>query len=103
VGIEDCQLKTEWRTDQRINRVAADIFRLLSHRTEPAFEAKTPRRDFVNGERAWLRYRTTYCISVSDQYLGGSAQPILLNECTVEISQQHLKDLRVFKATLSDR
>jgi uncharacterized protein YecT (DUF1311 family) len=87
-----CSEQDILRTDRQIDALNRTIFYRL-------FDTES-RRDFVAGHRAWLRYRDSYCLSVSDVFRGGTEAGVLAASCTDEVNSQHVRDLREFAADL---
>jgi uncharacterized protein YecT (DUF1311 family) len=92
LGAEGCAEKAILLTDAAINRRANNIFRLLGDRTAKEW--------FVAAERAWLSYRKKICISISDVYRGGSAEPLAFTTCVRDRNPRHLEELASFERYL---
>jgi uncharacterized protein YecT (DUF1311 family) len=76
------------RTDRLIDALNRRIFHRLP--------GTASRRDFIAGHRAWLRYRTSFCLSVSDAERGGTGAAVLDADCAEDVNTQRVKDLRNF-------
>ena len=65
-------------------------------------DAKLDRGDGQSGyaesllaaQRAWLTYRDTHCQLVSFDARGGSMQPLLINNCLTELTENRTAELR---------
>ena len=65
-------------------------------------DAKLDRGDGQSGyaesllaaQRAWLTYRDTHCRLVSFDARGGSMQPLLINNCLAELTENRTAELR---------
>jgi uncharacterized protein YecT (DUF1311 family) len=90
-----CLERAVLRSDRRINAKVAIIFSLI--------RLKSDRATFVEGERAWLRYRRQSCRALASRFEGGSAQPIAFLDCQKRLNAQHLIDLREIERTLRQR
>ena len=85
MAIVGCLERALLRSNRRIDARAATIFRSL--------RAQRARKAFVDGERAWLRYRRRTCSAQASVYHGGSAQPIAYLQCQLDRNQRPLSDL----------
>jgi uncharacterized protein YecT (DUF1311 family) len=85
VEIESCLERSVLASDQRINAHVAIIFRLIA--------TSADRTTFVQGERAWLRYRRSSCRATASKFRGGSAEPIAYLDCEKSRNARHLADL----------
>jgi uncharacterized protein YecT (DUF1311 family) len=90
--IEGCLERAIVRSDRRIDKRAARIFRLLRHRSD--------RLAFVQGERAWLRYRRRSCSAEAAVYRGGSAEPVAFLSCEKRRNVRHIAELVEMEHTL---
>ena len=91
-GIEGC---IERDIDSKDKRVVAEIrllFRLVYD--------DASRRDLVNAQSAWLAYRTADCTSQSDEYEGGTEQPVAYLACLAVDDQSRSADLKGFYSVL---
>ncbi len=91
---EGCAEQQILRTDQQIDGLNQKIFSAL--RTNSA------RRDQIAGHRAWLAYRKSYCLSVSDVFQGGTLASVVFADCAATVNGQHVSNLRTFLADLTD-
>jgi len=82
---EGCLEQAVTSSDRRINARVATIFRL--------FRTASDRAAFVEGERAWLRYRRRSCAATASAYRGGSAEPVAFLSCESRRNTRHLADL----------
>jgi uncharacterized protein YecT (DUF1311 family) len=92
--IVGCLQRSVVRSDRRINAKVATIFRLLRPSNQAAF---------VEGERAWLRYRRSSCRALASKLEGGSAEAIAFLDCQKRLNAQHLIDLREVERTWRQR
>ena len=90
---EGCAEKQILRTDGQINTLAAQIFPIL-------FDTRA-RRDFNAAQRAWLSYRKTDCLSMSDVFEGGTEAAVVDAQCVAARNNQRIKDLRGFHGSLA--
>jgi uncharacterized protein YecT (DUF1311 family) len=95
IEIEGCLEKAISRSDRRIDRSAARIFRLVRRESD--------RLAFVQGEREWLRYRRRSCTAEGSIYAGGSAEPVAFLTCEKRRNVQHIADLAAMERTLRRR
>jgi uncharacterized protein YecT (DUF1311 family) len=93
--IQGCLQRAVARSDRLIDAKTATIFRLIRQRSD--------RVAFVEGERAWLRYRRQSCSATASVYRGGSAEPIAFLQCEENRNARHLADLRETERTLRKR
>ena len=91
--MEGCYEKSITAADRKIDAQARFIFKLLGSRSG--------RLAFVQGERAWLRYRQASCSAESSRYSGGSLAPIIAAACQLDRSNAHLRDLTAMRKQLS--
>ncbi|MGZ4321754.1 MAG: lysozyme inhibitor LprI family protein [Solirubrobacteraceae bacterium] len=89
---EGCAEKQILKTDTQIDLLAAQIFPIL-------FDDRA-RRDFNAAQHAWLSYRKTDCLSMSDLFEGGTEAAVLDAQCFVSRNNQRVKDLRAFHRNL---
>lgn len=82
-------------SDRRINAKVAAIYRLMRQEAD--------RAAFVQGERAWLRYRRQSCRALAAKFEGGSAQPVAFLDCQKRLNAQHLAHLRRLERTWRQR
>ncbi len=85
---EGCAERSILASDRQIDRLNREIFARLA--------TSSAKRDFIGGHRAWLGYRHSYCLSLSDVFQGGTEAGVLGADCTAELNTQHVKNLRVF-------
>jgi uncharacterized protein YecT (DUF1311 family) len=95
IDFEGCAEHRILRSDKAINHRVAVIFSLLGSRRNAAARVR-----FVQGERAWLKFRRAVCGSRSDVYEGGSAAPLAFAECEVGKNVAHLRELKAFERAL---
>jgi uncharacterized protein YecT (DUF1311 family) len=50
---------------------------------------------FSNADAAWLAYRKANCISAAALYRGGSMEQVVALACTVEMTRERARELRV--------
>ena len=48
----------------------------------------------LSAQRAWLTYRDAHCRLVSFDARGGSMQPLLINNCLAELTENRTAELR---------
>jgi uncharacterized protein YecT (DUF1311 family) len=90
---EGCAEQQILRGDKQINALNQKIFNAL-HTT-------SARRDLIAGHRAWLAYRKSYCLSVSDVFQGGTAAGVVDADCTAVVNGQHVSNLKTFLKDLT--
>lgn len=91
--MEGCAEQQILRSDKQIDALNRTIFGKLP--------SNSARRDLVAGHRAWLAYRKSYCLSVSDVFQGGTAAGVVAADCTATVNSQHLADLKAFVKDLT--
>lgn len=82
--LEGCAEKRILASDRTIDARVAAAFRLL---------ARGERAGFVEGERAWLRYRRTSCVAESSKYAGGTFRGVADALCVASRNDAHVRDL----------
>jgi uncharacterized protein YecT (DUF1311 family) len=92
LGVQGCAERKVDSGDARINAGVKLLFRVLYDNAS--------RRDLVTAEHAWLAYRSADCTSQSDEYEGGSEQPIAYLECLALDDQSRSADLKGFYQAL---
>jgi uncharacterized protein YecT (DUF1311 family) len=90
---EGCAEQQILRSDKQINALNQKIFSAL-HTT-------SARRDLIAGHRAWLAYRKSYCLSVSDVFQGGTLAGVVDADCIATLNGQHVSNLRTFLKDLA--
>jgi len=90
---EGCAEQQILRSDKQINELNAKIF--------TALHTNSARRDLIAGHKAWLAYRKSYCLSVSDVFQGGTAAGVVAADCTATVNGQHVSNLKTFVRDLT--
>jgi uncharacterized protein YecT (DUF1311 family) len=90
---EACSEQQIVRSDKQINALNQKIFEAL--------DTNSARRDLIAGHRAWLAYRKSYCLSVSDVFQGGTLAGVVDADCVATVSAQHVSNLKTFLKDLS--
>jgi uncharacterized protein YecT (DUF1311 family) len=90
---EGCAEQQILRSDTQINALNQKVFNAL-HTT-------SSRRDLIAGHRAWLAYRKSYCLSVSDVFQGGTLAGVVDADCTATVNGQHVSNLKTFLKDLT--
>ena len=90
---EACSEQQILRSDKQINALNQKIFSALG--------TNSARRDLIAGHRAWLAYRKSYCLSVSDVFEGGTLAGVIDADCVATVSAQHVSNLKTFLKDLS--
>ncbi|HEY6523271.1 MAG TPA: lysozyme inhibitor LprI family protein, partial [Solirubrobacteraceae bacterium] len=85
---EGCAEQQILHSDKQINALNQKIFNALS--------TNSTRRDLLAGHRAWLAYRKSYCLSVSDVFQGGTLAGVVDADCTATVNGQHVSNLKTF-------
>lgn len=92
VEAEGCAEQQILRSDGTIDALNESIFAKLA--------GDRARRQFIAGHNAWIAYRRTYCLSLSDVLEGGTEADVIDADCVASVSHQHVKDLRGFLGDL---
>lgn len=92
--LEACAERRLLSSDTRINVRTATIFRKLRTRE---------RSRFVDGEKAWLRYRKESCVVQISGTVGGSGQSLRQLACELARNRNHLSELNEMLMTLRTR
>jgi uncharacterized protein YecT (DUF1311 family) len=90
---EGCAEQQILRSDTQINALNQKIFNAL--------HTRSARRDLIAGHKAWLTYRKSYCLSVSDVFQGGTAAGVVDADCTATVNGQHVSNLKTFLKDLT--
>ncbi len=90
---EGCAEQQILHSDKQINTLNQKIFTALS--------TNSARRDLVAGHKAWLAYRKSYCLSVSDVFQGGTLAGVVDADCTATVDGQHVSNLKTFLKDLT--
>jgi uncharacterized protein YecT (DUF1311 family) len=90
---EGCAEQQILRSDKQIDTLNQKIFTALS--------TNSARRDLIAGHKAWLAYRKSYCLSVSDVFQGGTLAGIVDADCTATVNGQHVSNLKTFLKDLT--
>lgn len=91
--MEGCAEQQILRSDKQIDTLNRRIFNAL--------HSASARRDLLAGHKAWLGYRKTYCLSVSDVFGGGTAAGVVGADCAATVNAQHVSSLKTFLADLT--
>jgi uncharacterized protein YecT (DUF1311 family) len=90
---EGCAEQQILRSDKQINSLNQKIFNAL--------HTNSARRDLLAGHKAWLGYRKSYCLSVSDVFQGGTEAAVVDADCTATVNGQHVSNLKAFLKDLT--
>lgn len=90
---EGCAEQQTLHSDKQIDSLNQKIFNAL-HTT-------SARRDLIAGHRAWLAYRKSYCLSVSDVFQGGTLAGVVDADCVATVNGQHVSNLKMFLKDLT--
>ncbi|HXD64941.1 MAG TPA: lysozyme inhibitor LprI family protein [Solirubrobacteraceae bacterium] len=90
---EGCAEQQILHSDKQIDSLNQKIFNAL-HTT-------SARRDLIAGHRAWLTYRKSYCLSVSDVFQGGTLAGVVDADCVATVNGQHVSNLKTFLKDLT--
>ena len=88
LGIQGCAERTVDSLDHRIQAEVKVLFGALYDNAS--------RRDLITAQVAWLAYRKADCASQSDEYEGGSEQPVEYILCFAVDDQSRITDLKGF-------
>jgi uncharacterized protein YecT (DUF1311 family) len=91
---EGCAEQQILHSDKQIDTLNQKIFNAL--------HTDSGRRDLVTGHRAWLAYRKSYCLSVSDVFQGGTLASVVFADCAATVNGQHVSNLKTFLMDLTD-
>jgi uncharacterized protein YecT (DUF1311 family) len=91
--LEGCAERQILRSDKQINALNKQIFNAL--------HTDSARRDLITGHKAWLAYRKSYCLSVSDVFQGGTLAGVVDAGCTATVNSQHVSNLKTFLKDLT--
>ena len=86
----------EWQAaDVDLNTTFAAVLAVMqeSDQTYPA-EGKTEEARLREAQRAWVAYRDAACDSAGYPMRGGSAEPLLTNDCMWRLTTQRTDDLK---------
>jgi uncharacterized protein YecT (DUF1311 family) len=90
---EACSGQQILRSDTQINALNKKIF--------DALDTNSAKRDLITGHRAWLAYRKSYCLSVSDVFQGGTLAGVVDADCVATVNGQHVSNLKTFLKDLT--
>ena len=90
---EGCAEQQILRSDKQINALNQKIF--------TALHSTSAQRDLIAGHKAWLTYRKSYCLSVSDVFQGGTLAGVVDADCTATVNGQHVSNLKTFLKDLT--
>jgi uncharacterized protein YecT (DUF1311 family) len=93
LGVQGCAERQLDRGDARINAEVKLLFSVLYDNAS--------RRALVSAEAAWLAYRRADCTSQSDEYEGGTQQPIAYLQCQAQDDRSRSADLKGFYQALT--
>jgi uncharacterized protein YecT (DUF1311 family) len=90
---EGCAEQQILHSDKQIDALNQKIFNAL--------QTNSARRDLITGHKAWLAYRNSYCLSVSDVFQGGTLAGVVDADCTATVNGQHVSNLKTFLKDLT--
>jgi len=90
---EGCAEQQILHSDKQIDGLNQKIF--------TALHTNSARRDLIAGHKAWLAYRKSYCLSVSDVFQGGTLAGVVDANCTATVNGQHVSNLKTFLKDLT--
>jgi uncharacterized protein YecT (DUF1311 family) len=90
---EGCAEQQILHSDKQIDALNQKIFNAL--------QTNSARRDLITGHKAWLAYRKSYCLSVSDVFQGGTLAGVVDADCTATVNGQHVSNLKTFLKDLT--
>ncbi len=90
---EGCAEQQILHSDKQIDALNQKIFNAL--------HTNSARRDLITGHKAWLAYRKSYCLSVSDVFQGGTLAGVVDADCTATVNGQHVSNLKTFLKDLT--
>jgi uncharacterized protein YecT (DUF1311 family) len=90
---EGCAEQQILHSDKQINTLNQKIF--------TALPTNSARRDLIAGHKAWLAYRKSYCLSVSDVFQGGTLAGVVDADCIATLNGQHVSNLKTFLKDLT--
>ncbi len=90
---QGCAEQQILHSDEQIDSLNQKIFNALS--------TNSARRDLISGHKAWLAYRKSYCLSVSDVFQGGTLAGVVDADCTATVNNQHVTNLKRFLRDLT--
>jgi uncharacterized protein YecT (DUF1311 family) len=61
-----------------------------------AKQDSTGKKLLVEAQRAWIKYKETNCKSATDQYRGGSIQPLIYYSCLTELTEERTGKLKEY-------
>ncbi|WP_035661049.1 lysozyme inhibitor LprI family protein [Flavobacterium seoulense] len=79
------------KADAELNKVYQKLMKILS---------KEDKKLLITAQKDWLKFRDSHCKFESQQYDGGSIQPLIIATC---LSQQTTKRVNDLKASLKER
>jgi uncharacterized protein YecT (DUF1311 family) len=90
---EGCAEQQILHSDKQIDSLNQKLF--------GALHTNSARRDLIAGHRAWLTYRKSYCLSVSDVFQGGTLAGVVDADCVATVNGQHVSNLKTFLKDLT--
>lgn len=87
VGMDCCAANAYRASDAELNRIYREIERRLS-------DDATTRRLLVATQRAWLTFRDAECAFAASGAEGGSAYPMVHNQCLDGLTRMRIDGLR---------
>lgn len=59
-------------------------------------DQKGGEKAFVSGQKKWIGYRDDYCEAYGYQAHGGTLEPIYVNDCMLDVTNERVKTLKAF-------
>jgi uncharacterized protein YecT (DUF1311 family) len=90
--MEGCAEQQILALDASINSADRTIWKLRA--------TASARSDFAAGIRSWIAYRRADCLSVSNEFQGGTESGVVFAQCEVARNRVRLHDLRALEKDL---
>ncbi len=74
----------------------ADEIMAVTYRNAMANEDEFGKKLLLEAQRAWINYKEAHCKSESNQFEGGSMQPLIYFSCLTELTNERTKKLKAY-------
>ena len=88
------------KTQGEMNQCAADDYQAADAALNQVYQKLTSlldegeKAELKEAESAWIKYRDAHCRFVSDEYKGGTAEPMVYDGCLTDVTKNRTTELR---------
>lgn len=90
------QTQTEMNEQAKKDHKKADDIMASTYKLALANQDETGKKLLLEAQRAWIKYKEAHCKSASNQYEGGSMQPLIYYSCLTELTEERMTKLKAY-------